>query len=332
MLDRNSTAFDAIGDRSLDGWTVLITGTSSGIGAATAEALATAGASIFLAVRNPSAAREQAVRLTAVARGRIEVVPLDLADLQSVRACAETVANRISVLDCLIANAGISKSPESHLSNGLDVRFATNHLGHFYLAHLLKSQIEAARGRVVVLSSAAHKNRPVQLDDLQWQRRPHQDLVAYGESKAANILFCQEAARRWEGAGVTFNAVLPGSAMTGLQRYHGDDLKRMIGFFDAEGRPNPMLRTVEQAASTVVWAAVADELQGRSGLVLEDCAFAHPAGLQTHPWTGYDAAIGDADVASQLWERSLQILSELGADLPITATTSAAAREHPTAL
>lgn len=329
MLDRNSTAFDAVGNRRLDGWTVLITGASSGIGAATAEALAAAGATIILAVRNPLAAQEQAARLSA-GGGQIEVVPLDLSDLQSVRACAETVVARISALDCLIANAGVSKSPESHLPNGLDVRFATNHLGHFYLVHLLKAQLEAARGRVVVLSSAAHKNRPVQLDDLQWQRRPHQDLVAYGESKAANILFCQEATRRWHGAGVTFNAVLPGSAMTGLQRYHGDELKRAIGFFDAEGRPNPMLRSVEQAASTVVWAALAEELQGRSGLVLEDCALALLAGPGTHPWAGYDASIADADVASRLWDGSLQILAELGIDLPVTATTAAAGRGHPT--
>ena len=79
----------------------------------------------------------------------------------------------------LINNAGVSKTPDAHLPNGLDVRFATNHLGHFLLALLLHRQMAERGARLVVVSSAAHKGCPIRLDDLQWTRRRHQDGMAY---------------------------------------------------------------------------------------------------------------------------------------------------------
>ena len=90
-----------------------------------------------------------------------------------------------------------------------------------------------------MVSSAAHKGAPVRLDDLQWQSRDHVAGLAYAESKSANILFAQEATRRWSPEGIFANAVLPGSALTGLQRFHGDELKRRIGFILPDGSLNP---------------------------------------------------------------------------------------------
>ena len=165
-------------------------------------------------------------------------------------------------VDLLIANAGVSKTPDAHLPNGLDVRFATNHLGHFLLALRLRAQMAERGARLVVLSSAAHKGMPVQLDDLQWQTREHIAGMAYAESKSANILFAQEATRRWHGDRIFANAVLPGSALTGLQRFHGDELKRQIGFILPDGSLNPILKTAGQAAATTVWACTAPELDG----------------------------------------------------------------------
>ena len=95
--------------------------------------------------------------------------------------------------------------------------------------------------------------------------------------------------------------ILPGSALTGLQRYHGDALKRKIGFIDEDGAINAMVKTTAQAAATSVWAATAPELEGRGGLVLEDCAEALPVGPETHPWMGYDASIADPETARLLW-------------------------------
>jgi NAD(P)-dependent dehydrogenase (short-subunit alcohol dehydrogenase family) len=176
----------------------------------------------------------------------------------------------------------------------------------------------AARGaRLLVLSSAAHKGLPVHLDDLQWRKRPH-SLAAYGESKSANILFAQEAARRWGGDGIHANAILPGSALTGLQRYHGEEMKRRIGFILPDGTRNPYLKTTSQAAATTLWAASAPELKDRGGLVLEDCAEALPVGPETHPWSGFDVRVADRETARLLWEHSLGLIAELCGGAMIT--------------
>jgi NAD(P)-dependent dehydrogenase (short-subunit alcohol dehydrogenase family) len=161
------------------------------------------------------------------------------------------------------------------------------------------------------LSSAAHKGCPIHLDDLQWTKRPHLDGAAYAESKSANILFAQEATRRWSAAGIFANAVLPGSALTGLQRYHGEALKRRIGLLNADGTVSPMVKTIGQAAATTVWAATAPELKQRGGLVLEDCAEALPAGQDSHPWSGFDASIADPESARRLWEHSIELIGRL---------------------
>jgi NAD(P)-dependent dehydrogenase (short-subunit alcohol dehydrogenase family) len=296
----------------LSGRQVVLTGPSSGIGLETALALGAAGAELVLGVRDvvkgEAVLRQVAPELTA----RMRLLRLELSDLASV---ADFAAQIAGPLDVLIANAGVSKTPQAHLANGLDIRFATNHLGHFHLAHLLRLQMaqgELGRGaRIVVVSSAAHKGMPVRLDDLQWTQRPHFDGAAYAESKSANILFAQEATRRWRGEGIFANAVLPGSSLTGLQRHHGEALKRQIGFIREDGSLDPMMKTAEKAAATSVWAAVAPELEGRGGLVLEDCAEALPLGPDTHPWAGYDARIADPETARLLWEHSLALVREL---------------------
>jgi NAD(P)-dependent dehydrogenase (short-subunit alcohol dehydrogenase family) len=171
----------------------------------------------------------------------------------------------------------------------------------------------AERGaRIVVVSSAAHHNAPVRLHDLQWHEREHVDLMAYAESKSANILFAQEATRRWGAQGIFANAVLPGSSLTGLQRFHGEELKRRIGFISDDGSLHPLLKTAAQAAATSLWAATAPELEGRGGLVLEDCAEASVVGPQIHPWSGFDPSIADPDTASRLWTHSVDLIRSLG--------------------
>jgi len=315
-FDRNSTALEVVAGVDLSGTVAVITGASpGGIGAETARALASAGASIAIGVRDPGRTAGFAEELRSQYGGEVWVGALDLSDPASVADFARAVAERFARIGLLIGNAGVSKTPESHLPSGLDVRFATNHLGHFQLAHALLPNLKAGEARIVMLSSGAHKRRPIVLDDLQWQRREHDALAAYGESKTANILFAMEASRRWGGDGVFANAVLPGTIMTNLQRYHSPELKRQIGFFDAEGRPHPLIKTLEQGAATTVWGAVAPELAGRGGLVLEDCAVAGPAGPDTHVWSGADTAVLREGDAEALWAQSEAILERLGGTL-----------------
>lgn len=297
-------AAEVVRGMDLSGRRIVLTGASSGIGIETARALAMAGANLVLGVRDPAKGE---VALAKIGYG-MSLLRLDLADLASV---AEFAASIEGPVDVLICNAGVSKTPEKHLPNGLDLRFATNHLGHFHLAHLLKPRMTERGARIVVVSSAAHKGMPVRLDDLQWTKRPHFDGAAYAESKSANILFAQEATRRWSGEGIFANAVLPGSSLTGLQRHHGEALKRKIGFILEDGSLDPMMKTAGQAAATSVWAAVATDLEGRGGLVLEDCGEALPVGPKTHAWAGYDASVADPATARALWDYSLELVAGL---------------------
>jgi NAD(P)-dependent dehydrogenase (short-subunit alcohol dehydrogenase family) len=302
---------EAVTGIDLAGKQVVLTGASSGIGLETARALGSAGADLVLGVRDLARGEAAAQAIAADVTGGLKVERLELADLASVLAFADRVSGPV---DVLLANAGVSKTPGKHLANGLDIRFATNHLGHFLLAHRLRRQMGERGARLVVVSSAAHKGMPVKLDDLQWTKREHFDGAAYAESKSANICFAQEAERRWGGEGIHANAVIPGSALTGLQRYHGEALKRQIGFIDEDGNVDPMVKTTEQAAATSVWAASAPQLEGKGGLVLEDCAEALPAGPDTHPWMGYDVSVADPEVARALWEHSLELVRRLAGD------------------
>jgi NAD(P)-dependent dehydrogenase (short-subunit alcohol dehydrogenase family) len=308
---QETTAEEVARSADLRGRLAVLTGASSGIGVETARGLAIAGANVVLGVRDVDAGEAVARDIAPEATGEIRVLRLELRELASVAAFADAITGPV---DLLIANAGVSKTPDAHLPNGLDVRFATNHLGHFLLALRLRQQLAQRGARIVIVSSAAHKGAPVHLDDLQWQTRDHVAGLAYAESKSANILFAQEATRRWSADGVFANAVLPGSALTGLQRFHGEALKRQIGFIQPDGTLNPVLKTIAQAAATTMWAATAPELQGRGGLVLEDCAEALPVGPDTHPWSGFDASVADPETARRLWEHSLDLLHTLGAD------------------
>ena len=320
-FDRETTAEQVAQTASLRGQQVVLTGASSGLGQETARALAIAGADLVLGVRDVRAGEAVACSIAADGAATIRVLALDLSDLHSVLCFSKQIAGPV---DRLICNAGVSKTPDAHLPNGLDVRFATNHLGHFLLALCLRRQMAQHGARIVVLSSAAHKGNPVHLDDLQWKQRPHFDGAAYAESKSANILFAQEATRRWAVQSIFTNAVLPGSAMTGLQRYHGEALKRRIGFINADGSVNNWVKTIPQAAATTLWAATAPELEGCGGLVLEDCAEALPVGPDTHAWSGFDARVADPETARRLWEHSIGLIHALcGAQaLPFTMPES----------
>ena len=302
---RDTTAGELAGTADLSGQRVVVTGASSGIGLETARALARAGADVLLGVRDLEAGEQAAAGLAPTARGEISVGRIDLRAPDSVLQFANDITGPVRIL---VANAGVSNTPDSHLANGWEVRFATNHLGHFLLAQLLLDSMSTQGARLVVVSSASHKSHPVRLDDLQWQRRAHNWGSAYGESKTANILFAQEATRRWAVRGVFANAVLPGTALTGLQRFHGEALIKTIGFLDPDGQPHPLLKSVEQAAATSMWAAVAPELDGKGGLVLEDCSEAEPVRPDTHLWCGFDPSVSGAATAEGLWEISLELI------------------------
>lgn len=212
--------FDAIPDQT--GRTALVTGANTGIGFETARMLARKGAKVVLACRNLEKGQSALERIQREAPAAdVSVTPLDLADLESVSACARSFAEAHDRLDLLINNAGVMVPPFSRTRQGFELQFGTNHLGHFALTGRLMPLLEKTPGsRVVVVSSTGAIIGRIDFEDLQFERRRYRKWLAYGQSKLANLMFVFELARRLDAARshVTITAAHPGGAATDLQR------------------------------------------------------------------------------------------------------------------
>lgn len=176
------------------GRTALVTGANSGLGLETAKALAARGARVLMACRNAQKAAEALDQVSAAATGAApEVVPLDLADLDSVHDTAKQLVDREPRLDTLVNNAGVMALPLRRTAQGFEMQFGTNHLGHFALTgRLLPLLLGAGHSRVVTLSSAMHRIGRMRWDDPNWQDG-YRKWPAYGQSKLANLLFMSES-------------------------------------------------------------------------------------------------------------------------------------------
>jgi NAD(P)-dependent dehydrogenase (short-subunit alcohol dehydrogenase family) len=225
----------------VSGTTALVTGSSSGIGLEAARILAERGARVLLGCRNPAKATAALDTIRAAAPDAdVSVVPLDLADLHSVRLAAEIVNDTETKLHLLINNAGVMAVPRQETADGFEMQFGTNHLGHFALTGLLIDLLLATPGsRVVNVSSTGHRMGRINFDDLAAARGYHRWL-RYGQSKVANLLFTYEMQRRLERDGRTTMALAchPGGATT--------DLARDAGF---------LMRTFQPAANLVMQSA-----------------------------------------------------------------------------
>jgi NAD(P)-dependent dehydrogenase (short-subunit alcohol dehydrogenase family) len=278
------------------GRTAVVTGATSGLGLATARALAGAGARVVLAVRDP----ERGARAAAAMDGDTEVRELDLADLGSVRRFARGWNGPLHVL---VDNAGIAAVPYGLTDDGFELQFGTNHLGHFALTNLLLPQVT---DRVVVVSSFVHRFGSIALRDLGWRSRRYSPLGAYAASKLANLLFVLELQRRLADAGSAVRAVAahPGWAATGLQGNTGSAgtgaLMAVAGRLVAS--------SAEQGALPLLHAATADVPGG--GYVGPGGRF----GFRGEPApAGRSAGARDADLARRLWAASAELT---GVDFP----------------
>lgn len=202
----------------LTGKTYLITGGNSGIGLEAAKMLAKANAGVVIGCRNPQKAEAAVVEIDARGPGKAEFVQMDLSSLESVRQAAAEVRERFDKLDGLINNAGIMQTPQSKTADGFELQFGTNHLGHFLFTGLLFDLVEKAAGRIVNVSSIAHKLGTMRFDDLMLTEN-YTPSSAYFQSKLANLLFTFELDRRLKAAGspVSVYACHPGYSATHLQ-------------------------------------------------------------------------------------------------------------------
>src|SRR6476646_2094865 len=221
VFGATSTTDDVLTGADLRGKRILVTGVSAGLGVETARALTAHGAQVVGAARNlvkAKAATEPVQKDADAYEGMFELVEIDLANLKSVRACAEGLMARGTPFDVIIANAGVMSTPFGRTADGFETQFGTNHLGHFVLVNRISSLLRAG-GRLISLSSAGHRFANVDLEDPSFERTPYEPFVAYGRSKTANALFAVAFDKRHRDSGVRAAAVHPGGIRTELGRY-----------------------------------------------------------------------------------------------------------------
>jgi len=303
-----STTDNVLDGLDLSGLRVLVTGVSAGLGIETARALSAHGAKVIGTARDIAKGRR-------VTGDGIDLIELDLGDLASVRARTDELLDRGDAFDLIIANAGVMATPFGRTADGFETQFGTNHLGHFVLVNRLAPLLKAG-SRVVVLSSAGHRESDIDLDDPNFDRTEYTPFRAYGRSKTANILFAVEFDRRHKAHGIRAAAVHPGGIRTELTRHmEPGALERRLDQVNqlarAEGRPGFTWKTIEQGAATSLWAGVrakADEVGGR---YCEDCHVAAPVHAASKAPGGIRPYATDPERAKALWALSEKMVGEV---------------------
>jgi len=279
----------------MSGKICLVTGASSGLGAATALALARLGATVLAVGRNP-ARTEAAARAMRRRSGSacIEVACADLSIRAEIERLAREVRSRYGRLDVLVNNAGARFLTRQLSADGLEMTLALNHLGYFTLTNLLLEELLAGSpGRVINVASDAHRLcSAIDFENLQGER-VYRGKEAYAQSKLANLLFTYELARQLDGTGLTVNALHPGNVLTGFSRNNGwSSWFRHIAGSLLSGE----LVLPAAGARTGVYLATAPELAGVTGKYF----------VQGRLVASSEASY-DREAARRLWEVSLEL-------------------------
>ena len=313
--DRTAFGHDTTTDEVLDGIDLggrqaLVTGGSGGIGAETARALASKGASVVLTARNIEKGEKVAESIRAsTGNDQVAVEDLELGSLASIRAFADRFLDAHGALHILVNNAGIMACPYDTTSDGFELQFGTNHLGHFLMTGLIAPALLAgAPARVVSVASRGHRRSPVVFDDIGFENREYDKFAAYGQSKTANVLFAVELDRRLGGQGVHANALHPGVIFTELGRHMGREDFQVLLAEAPEG--DLQMKSVEAGAATSVFAATAPELEGRGGLYLEDCQIAEINDDEDTGIGGVRSYALDRSAAERLWAISEEMVGQ----------------------
>lgn len=278
----------------MDRWTVenrtvLITGGNSGIGKATAGALARRNARVIITSRDPAAGARAAADIARTAGATVEVMDLDLASFESIRRCAASVEARRCDLAVLINNAGVFIGRRRATADGFEVTLGVNHLGHFLLTCLLTNRLRAsAPARIINVSSGAHHRAERGVEELLVGRHRYRATDAYAGSKLANVLFSRELARRLEGTGVTAFALHPGVVATRIAQ---DGDTRIAGYLWKAAKPFQL--SPDEGAQTSVFVATEPGLDLHSGGYFSEARLAPVS-----------EAAQDAAAARRLWVTS----------------------------
>jgi retinol dehydrogenase-12 len=285
---------------AMRGKVALITGSNTGVGLETARGLAEQGATIVMTARSREKG-DAAVADVKASTGNddVELIVLDLASLESVRAAAREFLARHDRLDLLVNNAGLVLGDRRTTDDGFEATFGTNHLGHFELTRALLDVLRrSAPARVINVASDAHRiSRGLDLDDLMYERRAYKGFRVYADSKLANILFTRELARRLDGTGVVVHAVHPG--LVGSRFGRDGDMRGVLAFLAKLS--GPFMLTPAQGAETSLHVALTEDAATSTGDYWEKKRRRRP-----------NAAARDEEAARRLWSLSEQLLETAG--------------------
>ena len=249
----------------MGGKAVLITGSTSGIGKATAVALAAMGANVVVVGRNPERGAAAVEEIKAQSHSRsVELMLADLSVQAEVRGLAEEFLGSYDRLDVLANNAGLVQSNRTETPDGIETTLAINHLAPFLLTNLLIERLEhSSPSRVITVSSEAQRWGSMDFEDMQ-SRRKYRGFPVYGMTKLANIMFTFKLAERLGGTGVSANCLHPGSVGTNF----GQNNRGPMGLFFKTFKP--FMRSPEQGADTLIWLSFSPEVEGVSGKYFSD--------------------------------------------------------------
>ena len=275
------------GSGEAKGRTFLVTGANTGIGRATAAALARQGGRVYIASRSREKGEEAVAGIKAsTGNEAVWFLPLDLADLDSARACAAAFLATGDPLHVLVNNAGVVRA-RSRTKQGFELMFGVNHLGHFALTNALLGCLTAsAPARVVTVSSDSHYSaRGIDFEALRRPERGITGLHGYAVSKLCNVLFSQELARRTADTGVTSYALHPGVVASDIWRRVPWPVRPLI---------TRRMLTVDEGAATSLYCATSPDVAQDSGKFYDRCAERAPSRVAT------------PELAAELWKHSEQ--------------------------
>ncbi|XP_031626327.1 WW domain-containing oxidoreductase [Contarinia nasturtii] len=299
-FDANSTAFQVLHGQDLNGKVAVITGANTGIGFETARSLAFFGCQVLFACRSQSKTEEaiEKIRNERDSGGRCSFIPCDLGSMRSVKQAAELIKKEVNHIDMLILNAAVFALPYTQTEDQLETTFQVCHLAHFYLCKLLEDCLDQ-NSRVVVVSSESHRFSWLPPSDLSEQilsppAKNYYSMIAYNNAKLCNVLFARGLAKKLCEKGVCVNALHPGNMVSSSISRNWWFYRFLFAFV------RPFTKSLQQAASTTIYVATANELCGVSGQYFNNCFFCEPSQLSRNN-----------EMVDNLWETSEQILDRI---------------------
>jgi len=249
---------------TLAGKTVVISGTTSGIGKETARLFAQKGASLICLNRNPEKSAEQEKEWKALYNCKLKTILVDFSSLSQTEACARYLLDLEQPIDVLIHNSGIFCTRKSFSEDGIEKVFQVNHLSSFYLNYLLKERLkEENRARVIYVNSEGHRFAMggVHLKDLKWKRHIYTGLKSYGAAKTAQLLTMYKFCQFFENTEVTVNAMHPGNVKSHIGDNNGKIYRKFKEKIILSSARDP-----EISAKALLYLAVSPEVSKQSGL------------------------------------------------------------------